>query len=426
MIETAAPPAITTRQVTAAVIGNALEFYDFTTYAYFAVQIGHAFFPNHSPFISLILSLATFGAGFILRPVGSLVLGHYADRHGRRPAMLISFALMGVGIVGLALTPSFAMIGPLAPILVVSWRLCQGFALGGEVGPTTAYLIEAAPPRHRALYAAWQAGSQNLAAIVGGSAGVILSLLIGAADLDAWGWRLAFGIGALILPVGLILRRDLPETLHRPEPVTHHQPPLTTLRAHARIISLGLALIAAATVSTYAMTYMTIYARETLRMGAAISLAAPIVNGAAGVLLGLAGGFLSDRIGRRAMLIWPRVFFLLALWPTFYLMARDRDGATLLIGVAILSGTSALTTASVFAAISESLRKEVRGLALGGVYAIAVAVFGGTTQPAITWLIHITGNPLSPAWYVIGFAAAGLIASLLIRETAPSRGVLTR
>ena len=426
MTKTAAPPAITPGQVTAAVIGNALEFYDFTTFAYFAAQIGQAFFPSKSHFVSLMLALGAFGAGFILRPVGSLVLGHYADRHGRRPAMLISFAMMGVGIVGLTLTPSYATIGVAAPILVVFWRLCQGFALGGEVGPTTAYLIEAAPPGRRAFYAAWQAGSQNLAAIVGGLTAVILAHLLGSAELDAWGWRLAFGIGALILPVGLILRRSLPETLHRPEEATRHQPALTTLTAHTRIISLGLALIAAATVSTYSMTYMTTYARETLKMSAAVSLAAPIVNGAAGVTFGLIGGLLSDRLGRRTMMIWPRVAFILALWPAFYLMAHNRDAVTLFVGIAVLAGTSALTTAAVFTAISESLRKEVRGLALGGVYAIAVAVFGGGTQPAIHWLIHATGDPLSPAWCGIAFAAAGLIASLLIRETAPSLGAHTR
>ena len=421
MTETTAPPAISARHVTAAVIGNALEFYDFTIFAYFASQIGRAFFPSHSHFVSLMLALGAFGAGFVLRPVGSLVLGHYADRHGRRPAMLISFAMMGVGIVGLALTPSYSTIGILAPILVVTWRLAQGFALGGEVGPTTAYLIEAAPPHRRAFYAAWQNVSQNMAAIVGGSTGVVLSMLIGAADMDAWGWRLAFGLGALILPIGLVLRRNLPETLHQSEEATHHQPALTTLTAHARIITLGLCLITAATVSTYSMTYMTTYARETLKLSGQVSLTAPIINGTAGVLFGLAGGLLADRFGRRVMMIWPRIFFILALWPAYYLMARDRDAPTLFAGIFILAGASALTTASVFTAIAESLRKEVRGLALGGVYAIAVAVFGGGTQPAITWLIHATGNPLSPAWCGIAFAVAGLAASLMISETAPSR-----
>ena len=421
MNETAAPPAITPRQVSAAVIGNALEFYDFTTFAYFAVQIGHTFFPNQSPFISLILSLATYGVGFVLRPLGSFVFGHYADRHGRRPAMLISFAMMGGSVLGLTLTPSYAAIGLLAPILVVVWRLCQGFALGGEIGPTTAFLVESAPPGSRGRYAAWQGGSQNLAAIAAGLVGLALTACLRSATLDAWGWRVAFGIGVLILPIGLVLRRNLPETLHHPEEVSEHQPALATLSAHRRIIFIGLALIAAGTVSTYVMTYMTTYARETLKMGAGISLAAPLVNGAAGLVFGLLGGVLSDRFGRRPMLIWPRVAYLIALWPVFYLMDRNRDGASLLVGITVLAAASALSSASLYTAISESLRKEVRGLALGGVFAVSVAVFGGTTQPIIAILIQVTHNPLSPAWYAMGFTVVGLIASLLIRETAPSR-----
>ncbi|MGI9168805.1 MAG: MFS transporter, partial [Caulobacteraceae bacterium] len=156
-----APAPISRRQVAAAVIGNALEFYDFTVYAFFAREIGRTFFPGHSPFLSLILSLATFGAGFILRPIGSVVIGRYADRRGRKPAMLLSFALMGAAILALSITPSYAQIGVAAPILVLAWRMAQGFALGGEVGPTTAFLIEASPAARRGLYGAWQGASQN-------------------------------------------------------------------------------------------------------------------------------------------------------------------------------------------------------------------------------------------------------------------------
>ena len=202
--------AITPRQVTAAVVGNALEFYDFTTYAYFAVQIGHAFFPGRSAFESLMLSLATFGAGFFSRPVGAIVIGSLADRVGRRPAMLLSFGLMGLAILGLALTPSYRQIGLAAPLLALSFRLLQGFALGGEVGPTTAFLIESAPPGRRGLYGAWQGASQGVATLFGGLIGVGLSTHLNAHDLDAWGWRIAFLIGALVLPLGLIIRRNLP------------------------------------------------------------------------------------------------------------------------------------------------------------------------------------------------------------------------
>ncbi len=415
------PAPISTRQVTAAVIGNALEFYDFTTYSYFAVQIGHNFFPGHSPFVSLMLSLGTFGAGFILRPIGAAVIGRYGDRRGRRPAMLFSFALMGAAILGLALTPSYAQIGPLAPFLVLTWRLCQGFALGGEVGPTTAFLVEAAPPARRGLYGAWQGASQNLASIAGGLVGVTLAAVAGAASLEIWGWRAAFLLGALVLPVGLIIRRSLPETLHRPEAPGAIHPPAATLRSHARVLALGLALIAAATISTYVFSFMTTYAITTLRMPAGISLGAAVANGAFGVLGGLAGGLLSDRYGRKALMIWPRVAFLFVTWPAFYLMVRNHDAATLLTATAVLAGLSALTTAAVLVAITESLRKEIRGAGMGMVYATAVAVFGGTTQPAVAWLIHATGDPLSPAWYMMAATVVGLVASVLMKETAHAR-----
>ena len=145
-VDAAPHPTVTRRQITAAVIGNALEFYDFTTYALFAVQIGRTFFPSQTPFENLMLSLLTFAVGFVGRPVGAIVIGRFGDRAGRKPAMLLSFTLMGVGILGIVLTPSYAMIGPAAPVLLLVFRLIQGFALGGEVGPTTAFLIEAAPP----------------------------------------------------------------------------------------------------------------------------------------------------------------------------------------------------------------------------------------------------------------------------------------
>jgi MFS family permease len=414
-------PPITARQVTAAVAGNALEFYDFTVYATFASQIAHSFFPGRTPFVSLILTLVTFGVGFLLRPIGAVVIGRWADRHGRRPAMMFSFALMGVSILGLALTPSYGTIGPAAPLLVLFWRLCQGFALGGEVGPTTAFLVEAAPPARRGFYGAWQGGSQNLASLMGGLVGVVLAATAGEASLNLWGWRVAFLLGTLVLPFGLLLRRNLPETLHRPETPSHVHPDAATLRASSPVLLRGLALIAASTVSTYVFGYMTTYALKTLHMGSAVSLAATAVSGTCGLVGGLIGGVLSDRLGRRALMIWPRVVFLLATWPAFFLLVRHHDAATLLGATAVITFTSALSTAAVFVSITESLRKEVRVLGMGAVYATAVAVFGGSTQPIIAALIEFTGDPLSPAWYMMAFTAIGLVASLMTRETAHLR-----
>src|SRR6478736_9330442 len=199
------------RAALAATVGNMLEFYDFITYSFFAIQIGHTFFPTGSEYGSLMLSLATFGAGFVTRPIGGIVLGIYSDRIGRRPAMLLSFALMGAAILTIALTPSYRMIGVAAPIIVIAARMVQGFALGGEVGPTTAYLIEIAPPEHRALVVAWQPASQEIAATAGALVGVILSRTMAPGMLDLYGWRVAFLVGAVCLPFGIWMRKTLPE-----------------------------------------------------------------------------------------------------------------------------------------------------------------------------------------------------------------------
>src|ERR1700759_1387329 len=201
------------RAAFAATIGNMLEFYDFITYSFFAIQIGHTFFPTGSEYGSLMLSLATFGAGFVTRPIGGIVLGIYSDRIGRRPALLLSFALMGAAILTITFTPSYNTIGIAAPIIVIAARMVQGFALGGEVGPTTAYLVEIAPPLRRALVVSWQPTSQEIAATTGALVGVILSKIMTPEMLDSFGWRIAFLIGAACLPFGLWMRARLPETI---------------------------------------------------------------------------------------------------------------------------------------------------------------------------------------------------------------------
>ena len=421
MTDQSATGAVLKRHVAAAVAGNALEFYDFTTYAFFATQIGEAFFPGKTQFLRLILALITFGVGFATRPLGAVVFGRLADRAGRKPAMLASLTLMGVSIIGLALTPPFARIGVAAPVLVLVWRLAQGFALGGEVGPTTAFLVEAAPPAKRGLFGAWQSVSQNLAAIVGGLVGVVIARLVGPAALADWGWRVAFLLGAAILPFGYFLRRSLPETLHRAEERLAVHPARASLRGHARILAIGVALIAAATVSTYIFSYMTTYAIHTLGMPAEIALGATAANGVGGGLGGLIGGLLADRHGRKPLLIWPRIAFLIAIWPSFLLLVRNHDAVTLLMATFVMAWLSALTTAAVLVGLTESLDKNIRSLGMGVVYATAVSVFGGTTQPIVAWITQATGDPLAPAWYMIAATVIGLVASLLYRESAHAK-----
>ena len=417
----ATPPAVTRQQITAAVIGNALEFYDFTTYALFAVQIGRTFFPSQTPFENLMLSLLTFAVGFVGRPVGAIVIGRFGDRAGRKPAMLLSFTLMGVGILGIVLTPSYAMIGPAAPVLLLIFRLVQGFALGGEVGPTTAFLIEAAPPHKRGLIGAWQSGSQAVASLTGATVGLALSQLLTAEQLEAFGWRIAFGIGAIVLPFGLIMRRRLPETLHRVEVPRDFHPTAHGMFSHARPILLGLGMIMSFTTSTYVLLYMTTYASETLHMTPADSFGASVANGFTGVVFALLGGALSDRFGRKPVMITARVLFLLAIFPAFTLMVGNRDAITLILATGLLGALSSTSVGVALVCLTESLRKDVRSTGLAVVYAIGVAVFGGIAQPYVTWLIKATGSPMAPAWYMMAAACVGIVAMSLMKETLPTK-----
>ncbi len=409
------PATITRRQVAAAVVGNALEFYDFTTYAFFATQIGVAFFPGRTPFVSLMLSLATFGVGFASRPIGAIVIGAYGDRAGRRPAMFLSFTLMGAALLALALTPSYATIGPAAVAIVVLARLVQGFALGGEVGPTTAFLLEAAPPARRGFYGGWQIGSQGLSIFAAGIIGVAISSLTDAAGLQAWGWRAAFLIGAVMLPFGLFIRMRLPETLHVPEVVI--APAAGRPRRQVRTIALGLACIMSLTVLTYVLTYMTTYAVRSLGLSSSVGLASQILIGAGIFAFNLLGGALSDRFGRKPMMIWPRVALLLAIYPAFLLMVRVPSAATLLAMSGLLAALGGLSSTPSLVWLTESLPKGMRSTGVAVTYATAVAVFGGTTQPIITWLIHRTGHPMAPAWYLMGVTAVGIAVMTQMEET---------
>src|ERR1700693_3156285 len=192
--------------------GNFLEMYDFMVFGYYAASIGAAFFPSGNPFLSLMLSLMTFGAGFLMRPLGAVVLGAYADRHGRRAGLILTLSLMSVGILLIACVPGYATIGVLAPLLVLGGRLLQGFSAGMELGGVSVYLAEIATPGHKGFYVSWQSASQQAAVMFTALRGVILGAALPPQALDQWGWRIPFVIGCLIIPFLFLLRRYLPET----------------------------------------------------------------------------------------------------------------------------------------------------------------------------------------------------------------------
>ncbi len=420
------PPRVPLRYAMAVFAGNGLEFYDFLTYAFFAVYIGKTFFPSAHAGISLLASLATFGVGFVTRPLGALFFGPLSDRIGRKPVMLITFPLMGIGIAGLCLTPSHARIGIAAPILALSFRLIQGFALGGEVGPSTAYMVEAAPPGRRGLYGAMQAFTVDTSTTVAGIVGLILALSLSASHLQAWGWRVAMGLGIVIIPFGLWIRYRLPETLSEKDDIAPGPgvlpdalPFRRRLASQWRIIALGLMLIGGLTVGGFTTSYMATYTLADLHLSSVIAYGSVIVTGAVSMLGDVTGGWLCDRFGRKPVSIVPLLLLAILALPAFWAMDHYRVVAVLYCAVALMTLLFCIGAAPSFTMITEQLPMHVRAGGFSIIYAFAISILGGSTQFIETWLIRITGSNLAPAWYWIGASLLSVLAASLMRESAP-------
>ena len=410
--ETAEPQKLTRAQIASVTAGNALEFYDFVTYAFFATQIGRTLFPGDSS-QTLLLSLATFGVGFFARPLGGLIIGGYADRRGRKPAMILTFTMMGVAMTGLALTPSYATIGMAAPVLAVLFRLIQGFALGGEVGPNIAFLLEAAPPNRRGFFISLNFASADFAVLVAGLVGYGLASVLTGPQLDSWGWRVAFLLGAAIVPFGLRLRRTLVETLVADGA---GQAQTQSTARFLFIATAGLFVIAGATISNYTLEYLTTYAQATLHMAVPTAFGATVVLGSIGVVGDLTGGWLADRFGPKRVLVVPWLVLIALVIPVFHFLDQSRTAAALLGSTAALTLFHILGSTPAVLLFVQALPARVRAGATGVVYAVAIAIFGGTTQLFETLLIRWTGNPIAPGWYMMAAVTVALVGALMIPE----------
>ena len=336
--------------------------------------------------------------------------------------MLLSFALMGGAILAISITPSYRVIGLAAPIIVIVARMLQGFALGGEVGPTTAYLLEIAPPERRALVVSWQPTSQQIAATTGALVGFLLSKTMTPDALESYGWRVAFLIGAICLPFGFWMRRTLPETIpqgesdaRRVESSSH----LVLAGRHVRLIALALMILASGTISTYVTQYMTTYAQNTLHVAPSLAFATSLVSNGLGIAGALLGGWLADLLGRKPVMIYPQLVALALTYPIFLWIAGAPGAWSLLFGFGALSLIGSLPFTAFYATFTEALPQQIRGGVFATVYAVAIASFGGTAQLVVTWLLYISGDPLAPAWYLLLAAVVGLIAMSLMPETAP-------
>ena len=410
------------KSVFAVVLGNAVEFFDFGVYATFAVMIGHTFFPSDNAFLSLMLTVTAFGIGFVVRPLGAVLIGAYADRVGRKPAMLLTLVMMAVGTGSIAILPGYDSIGVAAPILLVLTRLIQGLAWGGEAGPATTYILEAAPEHKRGTYACWQVVAQGVAAMVAGIVGYTLTRVLSPEDLNSWGWRVPFVFGLLVLPIGIYIRRNLAETFHgQGETASTGTLVREVLGQHRRALVLGLLILSGSTITQYFLNYMTTFAITELHLPTGISMLSTLVAGAAMAVCAVAGGMLCDRYGRRRILMIPRIILLLVLFPALQLMTEHPSPTTFLTTLAVLSGLHGMSGAALIVLLVESFPKAVRSTGFSIVYAFGVAAFGGTAQIIITWLIGTTGDPMSPVWYLLVANLVCLTSAWFARETRPTQ-----
>ncbi|WP_322093361.1 MFS transporter [Paraburkholderia bannensis] len=402
------------RTIAACSIGNALEMYDFTVYSFFAMLIGKLFFPADSAYGSLLLAVGTFGIGFVMRPLGALVIGSFADRRGRKAAMTLTIALMVVGTLGLAFAPTYASAGTWGTLVVVGARMVQGFSLGGEIGASTSMLMESGGIGSRGFRIGWQGASQGCAAVLGALSGAVLYATLDTASLESWGWRIPFLLGLLIAPVGLYIRAHLDETL---EPEQGAQAPLGELFSeHNSKIVRGVLSIVAATVGMYLIVFfMPTFLVRVLHLPASLSLMAGCVSGATMTVMCIVSGLLADRMAsRKPLALTSVVLTTLLIYPAIALMTTHPGVPLALAIVALLTAISSLGGAHLLLLLMEMFPARVRASGLSVIYSIGVALFGGTAQLVVTWLLAKTGNPMSLAIYmmVCGVVTVCAISSL--------------
>ena len=390
--------------------------YDFMVFGYYAAAIGAAFFPAGNPYLSLLLALATFGAGFLMRPVGAIVLGAYADRHGRRAGLLLTLTLMGIGILVTGCTPGYAAIGVAAPLLVLAGRLLQGFSAGMELGGVSVYLAEIAPPGHKGFYVSWQSASQQVAVMFAAAIGLTLNARLTPAAMSAWGWRIPLLIGCLIIPIVLWLRRSLAETAEFS--ARRHRPALPallrSLAASWRIVSLGVLLVTMTTVSFYVITaYTPTFGTQVLHLGSLDSFIATLAVGASNLLWLPVMGAWSDRIGRRPLLLGCTLLMLASAYPVLLSLVHAPSFDGLLATTLWLSFLYAGYNGAMVVFLTEIMPAEVRTTGFALAYSLATSLFGGFTPAINTWLIHRTGNPAVPGLWLSFAALCGLGATLL-------------
>jgi MFS transporter, MHS family, proline/betaine transporter len=404
------PASKSRKNVVAISIGNGLEMYDFTVYSFFAAIIGQLFFNVGSPVAALLLSLATFGVGFVMRPLGAVLIGNYADRHGRKAALTLTIALMTLGTALIALTPTYDSIGVAATVILVVGRLLQGLSAGGEIGAASAALMESDNRQRRCYMVSWQLASQGAAALAGALVGFAINSLLEQEQILAWGWRIPFVLGLLIGPVGLYIRRNLDETHSGTDSDT--SPIRTVLKSQWRTILCGMLMIWAGTASMYVeVFYMPTYLINELAYPPTTAFAVAVLAGLTLFLLPPVLGRLCDRLQSRKTLPMIGMALTFALiYPAFALLHDTTDLWQALAIIGVLIALFATCSSSLFVLIMEAFRRQHRASGMSMIYGFGVTLFGGFTPLLVASLIAWSDNRMAPAFYLMLALAVSTLA----------------
>ena len=411
------------RTVFRVVSGNFLEMYDFMVYGYYAAAIAKTYFPSGNEFASLMLSLSVFGAGFLMRPLGAIVLGAYIDHHGRRKGLILTLALMALGTLTVASIPGYATIGVLAPVLVLIGRLLQGFSAGVELGGVSVYLSEIATKGNKGFYCSWQSGSQQVAVVFAALIGVVLNRMLPADQMTSWGWRVPFLIGCLIVPFLFIIRRSLKETDEFL--AKKHRPSVSEIFASMLqnwgVVLGGMGMVIMTTVSFYMITaYTPTFGKEVLKLSSIDTLIVTVCIGVSNLVWLPVSGAISDRIGRRPVLLTFTILTILTSYPAVQWLVADPSFARLLMVELWLSFLYGCYNGGMVVALTEVMPADVRTAGFSLAYSLATTI-GGFTPAIATYLIHSTGNKAAPGLWMSVAAVCGLIATLVLYRTPEAR-----
>jgi MHS family proline/betaine transporter-like MFS transporter len=404
------------RAVAAASISNALEWFDFVVYGFFAATMAKLFFPAGDETVSLLLALATFGVTFVMRPIGALMLGGYADRHGRKAAFTLTIILMMAGTALIVVTPTYSSIGFIAPVLIVVARMVQGFSAGGEFGSATAFLAEQNPER-RGFFASWQFASQGLTTILATGFGATLASTLTAEQMDSWGWRVPFIFGLLIGPVAYYMRRHLDETIEFQSTQASKAPLREALSGSKKNLLISFGAVILCTVGMYMILFMPTYATRQLDLAASGAFLASLLTGVIQLMLIPVVGALSDRHGRFPLAFASAVATLIAIFPMFAWLAAVPTLQTLLIVQAVMGVLLSGYMGGLPALMSELFPTRVRTTGLSISYSFGVAIFGGFAPFINAGLIDMTGSKLAPSFYLMAAAVISLVALIAARRS---------